>query len=737
MKCTKLAIIAGLQIYGMVSIAQQVDSIRPITLNEIVVSVNKEEESIQKIAQQVQLIGSQDIENSHANSTADLLANQGIPVQKSQLGGGSPLLRGFEASRIVLTIDGVRMNNLIYRAGHLQDIVKTDNASFDKIEILYGPSSTMYGSDALGGVIHMFTKLPMLSNGERAKIQCNVLTRYESANKGITEHLDFNFGSSTFASLTSLTYSKFGDLLGGKNQNPFFTEQYGTRPYYSQYIGNGKDSLVKNPKPYLQVGSAYSQYDVMQKFLYQQSAHLSHGLNIQYSNSSDIPRYDRLTDPSSTTGLRSSEWYYGPQKRLLAAYDLNLKNPEAMFDGIHLGLSYQALEESRHNRNFNSKFLNHRTEKVNVIGANLDILKKFTAHTIRFGLDVQLNTLQSTASKENIVIDTSGKLDTRYPDGDNSMNNMAVYFSHSWKLNNQTTLVDGFRLGYSMLHSTLVDTALLFHLPYVDMKQNSPTYSGNIGIVHTPSDDLKLSFLISTGYRVPNIDDLAKIFGSTPGNVIVPNPDLKPEKTINYELGLSKTFNGILRWDNSIYYTDYRDIAVVDSFQYNGQQYIEYDGLLSRVFANQNRDKGYIYGFSSNVKVNLNQRLSWLLGVNYTYGRIKTDSIDKPLDHIAPLIARSSFIYHNHNFSSELFINYNGWKKLKNYYLNGEDNEQYATPEGMPAWFTLNLRLSYSLHRYVKLQAGVDNIFDTQYRTFASGINAPGRNFIIALRGSF
>ncbi|HMT28005.1 MAG TPA: TonB-dependent receptor, partial [Bacteroidia bacterium] len=122
------------------------------------------------------------------------------------------------------------------------------------------------------------------------------------------------------------------------------------------------------------------------------------------------------------------------------------------------------------------------------------------------------------------------------------------------------------------------------------------------------------------------------------------------------------------------------------------------------------------------------------LGLNYTYGRIKTDSSDVPLDHIPPFMARMGLTYLNNNFSSDFFINYNGWKKLSNYYLNGEDNEQYATADGMPAWFTVNLRLSYKVHKVVTLQAGVDNMFDTQYRTFASGINAPGRNIFAAVR---
>ena len=139
----------------------------PIDLNEVVISANKIEESRKNVAQQVRVLNANDIANTQAQSTAEVIANAGsIHVQKSQLGGGSPNIRGFEGNRILLEIDGVRMNNLIYRGGHMQDLIKTDNNNLDRVEILYGPSSTTYGSDALGGVIHLYTKKPLFATGE-------------------------------------------------------------------------------------------------------------------------------------------------------------------------------------------------------------------------------------------------------------------------------------------------------------------------------------------------------------------------------------------------------------------------------------------------------------------------------------------------------------------------------------------------------------------------------------------
>lgn len=717
--------------------SQSPDTLKVINLSETVISVNKQVEVKKNVAQTVMVISRSEIENLQANTTADIISGQGIAIQKSQLGGGSPVMRGFEASRIVLMIDGVRLNNLIYRSGHLQEIIKTDNSSLEKIEIVFGPSSTIYGSDALGGVIHLYTKNPVFSDSGKTRFTVNALSRYQTACNAFTQHIAINVASKNIASLSSVSYSKFGHLISGKNQNPFYRYEYGTRPYFVKYLGNGKDTIIPNSNKYKQISTGYTQYDIIQKFLYKQNNSVTHAVNLQFSNTTDIPRYDRLTDASANAGLISAEWYYGPQKRLLAAYDFNMVKPHAYFQSLHMIINYQNLVESRHNRNFNSKFKNNRQENVSVLGCNIDLIRKIKSQTIRTGADIQINSLASTAFRQNIVDNTKEKLDTRYPDGSNYLSTYALYLSHTGEIIPQLKIVDGLRAGYSMLYSTFIDTATLFHLPYNSARQNTFVYSGNLGFIYTPVNNLKLSLLASTGFRVPNIDDLSKVFGSAPGSVIVPNPDLKPEETINYELGITKVFNSVTQWENNVYYTAYRNIAVVDYYSFNGQDSILYDGTMSRVFANQNKQKAFIYGICSNLISYLNSRFTFSLSLNYTYGRIKTDSTNYPLDHIPPFAARTSLKYNYNKFSSDFFVIYNGWKKLKDYYLNGEDNEQYATNKGMPAWFTINMRISLQVNKFISMQAGIDNILDHQYRTFASGINAPGRNFIIALRGNF
>jgi len=737
MNIVKAAIYTLLILFGGINLssAAVTDSLPPgqIDLDEVIISVNKFEETKKSVSQQIQVINSKQIEISQAQSTADLIANSGnVFVQKSQMGGGSPVIRGFEASRILLVVDGVKMNNLIYRSGHLQNIVTMDNAILDRVEVLFGPSSTVYGSDALGGVIHMYTKKPLFAGyEEKTKLKVNAMIRYGSVNNEMTGHFDFNLGSEKLASLTSFTISSFDDLKGGRKQNPFYTNSYGERPYYVERI-NGKDSLLKNSNRYLQVQSGYSQYDLLQKFSYKQNEKITHGLNLQFSNSTNVPRYDRLTDPDGT-GLRFAEWYYGPQARFLAAYDVKRVDHNSFFQTVSAGINFQEIEESRHSRRFNRSELSHRTENVNVYGLDVDIQRITEKHKFHIGVEGQYNTLVSTAFEENIDTHAHSPLDTRYPDGDNSMSDVAGYISHGWKINDALTLTDGIRIGLTSLSSSFVDTSF-YHLPFTKAEQNNTVYSGSLGLIHNPSDDLKLSVLVSTGFRSPNVDDLSKVFESAPGLVIIPNPELKPEKTINTEFGITRVFNKKSSWENSVFYTNFIDAIVTREYQLNGQDSIYYDGTFSKVMANQNAGEAFIYGFSSNFRSQCTDNLNLNLSMNYTYGRVKTDSSDYPLDHISPFMMRFQLSYNYKKFSSDLSVNYNGWKKLNNYYLNGEDNDQYATAEGMPAWFTLNLRANYKIHMYLSLQGGIDNVFDTQYRTFASGINAPGRNFIAALR---
>jgi hemoglobin/transferrin/lactoferrin receptor protein len=705
---------------------------RTDTLDDIIVYSNKFAENSKRIAQTIKVIRDKPTLNFQPN-TADVLINSGsLFVQKSQQGGGSPVIRGFEASRIVLMVDGIRMNNAIYRAGHLQNVITVDNSILDRIEIIYGPSSTLYGSDALGGVINLYTRDPKLSALKKGAVSGNAIMRYATAIEEAKAHIDLNIGGRQWASFTSVTYGSFGDITQGKQRDNKYPG-FGSKPFIVRRIGN-TDSAFVNPDPNKQSPSGYKQWDVVQKILYQPKANIQHIVNLQFSGSTDIPRYDRLTEVSGGSPV-FAEWYYGPQIRNLAAYEFNASQLNGFFREIKVNANFQDIEESRINRRFRNNNKSYNWERVNVFGLNLDAKRYAGKHELHFGAESYTNYVRSTAVRRNIVTGAVSKIQTRYSDGPTKMSFNAVYAQHTFKISDQWTLNEGLRLNYVNLNAVFVDTSIL-HLPFTSAKQNNLAVTGNLGLIYAAPSQFKLAFLLSSGFRSPNVDDLTKVFDTRVGAVVIPNADVKPEYTYNAEINFSKQY-AKFSYGGAVFYTLFRNALVVDRTTFNGQDSIIFQGVKSAVFSTQNKAKAYLYGFSANAAVTIFDKTTLDGVVTYTYGRYNANTTEVPLDHVPPMYGRIAVKHTNTKWQAEVYTLFNGWKRINDYSPSGEDNQQYATADGMPSWITVNAKAVLQLSKHLQTQLMVENMLDRNYRYFASGISAPGRNFILSLKASF
>ena len=494
------------------------------TENETVVSANKSLEKRKDVAQKIQVIRASEIQFQQQTSMADVLANSGsVFVQKSQLGGGSPIIRGFETNKVLLVVDGIRMNNAIYRGGHLQNVLTLDQANMERVELLFGPGSVIYGSDAIGGVMSFQTKKPQFSTTDELLVRSGAYLRGFSAGAGFATNAQVNLGSKRFASLSSISYSNFGDLRQGKNRSEAIGN-LGYRPWYVAQL-NGQDSMMVNTDSSLQLGSGYVQYDVLQKFSFVQKPGVRHHLNLQLSNSGNIDRYDRLTLMSGAKP-KFAEWYYGPQKRLLAAYTLELSKATKCYDNARMILAYQGIEESRMDRRFQNESLNHRIEQLDIFTLNADFMKKMGAHEFRYGTEAYLNNVKSTAFAENIYTGVQTVIDTRYPDGGSQMHGAALYVSHTYEASKKLIINDGIRMSLVGLQAQF-DDQTFFPFPFNQIQQNHLALNGNLGLIYMPIKKLRVSLNGSTAFRAPNVDDLTKVFESVPGSVIVPNPNLQ------------------------------------------------------------------------------------------------------------------------------------------------------------------------------------------------------------------
>jgi len=260
-------------------------------------------------------------------------------------------------------------------------------------------------------------------------------------------------------------------------------------------------------------------------------------------------------------------------------------------------------------------------------------------------------------------------------------------------------------------NAKLTDTTF-FNFPFKEAKQNNSGLTGNLGLVYMPTNKTRVTALFSTGFRAPNVDDLSKVFESTPGNITVPNPDLKPEYTYNTEVGISNTFGEGLTLGATGYYTLYRNALTTQPFTYNGQDSVMYAGTMSKVVATTNAGKAYLYGLELSMNCKMNDNVSAYATYNYTHARIVTDSTAIPLDHIPPVFGKLGFQITEKKFRADFFVNYSAWKRIADYNPFGEDNQAYALPEGMPSWYTINARLTYNFNKFASLPVACKNILD-------------------------
>ncbi|MEL7003299.1 MAG: TonB-dependent receptor plug domain-containing protein, partial [Bacteroidota bacterium] len=329
---------------------------RIIKMEDVVVSANKWEQDAAEIPNEIVSISAKEIAFNNPQTSADLLAGSGeIFVQKSQLGGGSPSLRGFAANSVLIVVDGVRMNNAIFRSGNLQNVISIDPNSLEGAEVILGPGSVIYGSDALGGVMDFHTKDPQYLLNDEKVVFGNAFTRYSSASSEKTGHLDFGIRGKRLATFSSFSYSDLGDLVSGSNR-PSGYEQFGSRTFFVTR-NEDVDVININPDADEQLGSEFKSWNILQKINYKPSKSLDFGYSFYLSNTSDIPRYDRLTQTGDDGTPTNAEWYYGPQRWEMHTLRATFTAEKAFFNQAKVVLAYQNYQESRNDRRFGNNRL--------------------------------------------------------------------------------------------------------------------------------------------------------------------------------------------------------------------------------------------------------------------------------------------------------------------------------------------------------------------------------------------
>jgi len=718
------------------------------TIGEVILLTRISDENLKITADRRVILHAKEIERLNAQTTAELLEKRaGINVQKSLMGGGSPVIRGFEANRVLLVVDGVRLNNAIYRGGHLQNIISVDNASLEQVDIIFGPGSSEFGSDALGGIIHMQTKRPKFT--ENRKFSHSYRTRYASANKGLSNHYDMQYTGPDYALYTSFSHSDFDDLRMGANR----AHGYADWGKVHHYVEDGEE--VANENPNIQKNTGYSQTDMMQKMIFQLDPNWTLTGNFQYSNSTDIPRFDKLNDYTTVEydrlnkqtifeGLKYATWNYGPQKRYFSSIQLDHSLNALLMDFAQVIFSYQDVYESRHVQKLDTEERVDRHENVDIYSMNVNFRKQ----NLHYGIEYYYNDVSSKAFLTNDRDVHAPYAQTRYPNGGSSMSSWAGYLSYRKKFNERFTLNSGIRYTQNHLEARFHNTPD-WNLPFENISYNYRALTGNLSLVYHPNDSWKIASIVSTGFHAPNIDDTGKLFNKS--NILtIPNFNLEPEYAKTIELNVTKNINNRLLINANAYYTHIDDVIMKVNTDQDWEINPDPTEVFSEIKTNMNTGQAVIYGATASVSMRIAS--NYTFETDYTIIKGRNIDNDLPFTHIPPGFGKTALYADFDDWRVSCFVLYNGRKSIDEYDVeSGTDNEEESPIEwvltneenwikeyqGTPTWYTLNLSAMYRLSEAFTVQMALENILDHHYKTFASGLSAPGRNLILTFRATF
>jgi hemoglobin/transferrin/lactoferrin receptor protein len=633
-----------------------------------------------------------------------LFETPGAFVQQTNAGGGSPIIRGMGGPQVLIAVDGIRFNNSVYRTGPVQYLNLMDPFSVGQIEVLRGPGSVLYGSDAMGGVIQLNTlssRCPTPQEIGKFNFSGNLLSRYQSTNTGSTFHGDFAAGYNGWSILGGVSYKRFNDLRGGKG--------VGVQPY------SGYDNTSAIAKLNRRFSHGFlKDWDFTVGYLYSFIDHAG--------------RTDKLYDQNSLQ-------FYDNKDHLVYA------RLDTLFPAIgaagNITLSYQDFFERKDTEKVKNDYktiLKTTCDNVTAgtLGLDLNMTSRLKENVLRLNYGGMVYRDSVSAERFTKVPDSDWiKVnDQDYPDG-STYTNYGLYTLLEWE---PFRPVSGnhFRLGGGWrFHGVSAKVPARLNLPAVDF-----SFTGHVFLVsaqYLAGDRYNMSLTYSQGFRAPNLNEAAML-GDTGQFFHIPNDELRPEYSNTLEL-LTRGRFGTLTLSCAGYVSFLEDFIKREGTLWEGKSKIDGKDVVQNV----NAGKGILWGTEGNFLLGLAG--SWSLSGNiaYTWGEEKiTNGKDIPLTRIPPLFGQFKLRFDFLKRSGQ-----GGWQGFAETYiraaakqdrLSAEDLKDSRVPKGgTPGWWTWNIRVGVSMWNHLRWQLALDNILNKKYKYHGSGIYNPGATVVLTL----
>lgn len=660
-----------------------------LMLDEITITATREKRKTFDIPQDVTIVSRDEIARRTPTILPDLLEGaEGVFVQRTTPGQANPIIRGLVGSSVLTLVDGMRLNTAFFRPSPNQFVALVDPQNVDSIEVVRGSGSTLYGSDAIGGVINILTPIPNFDSKDW-QTRGKVGGQFSSADLGYVSRLAVESGKKGIAFSTGLTYQAADDLRGGGDigiQRPsgFRSYAFDSKVFVE---GNAQDLL----------------------------------LNVQYLQQPKTPRYDELNPGYGQTTPSSSVFLFQPNDRLFIHGRYRVFQPMSFVDRAEFNVGLQEIRDDRRARDFESPIEVGERNKSRMIGATFQFTSVLSEWlTLTYGGEAYLDTISSRSMGTDITSGQTVAQTSRFPDG-STLNSFGAYVEGEIKVHPRLTAVVGGRLSYFEIDIPKADRD-------VGAQLNPLAPTGHVGLVYHLTPEVNLVTNVSRGFRVPNVFDLSTL-GSRPGNrFAIPNPNLKPEEAWSFDAGTKVRFN---RFTGELF-GFYTLIPNRIEGELTGGRTAEGRQIIQT--ANLNRVQ--LAGIEAGGRIYVSADLEVFGNLTYTYGwETLPQGQVLSADRIPPLNGRVGLLYRS---GPKVWIEpFFRFSSPQDRLSNRDLTDPRINPNGTTGWTTASLRLGWILSQYLTLHGTLENMFDQPYREHGSGINAPGKNVVVALEGRF
>lgn len=598
----------------------------------------------------------------------------GVYVQKTNHGGGSPILRGLTGNQTLLLIDGIRLNNSTYRYGPNQYFNTIDLFSLEKIEVLRGSGSVQYGSDALGGVVQAFSR--ELSFSEKSVLGGALFFRRATHDMEKTIRAELQHSTKHTAFGGGLSWRNFGDLVGGQS--------------------TGR-----------QTPSGYREFDLDFKGRIALSKNTSLTLLHQSVRQNKVPLFHKIQLEDFAVNQ------FEPQARNLTYGRLVHMIQKGIWRSVSITGSYQSSEEGRVSRKFGSSLLRFEKDRVKTLGANVQITNTFGQFwTSNSGVEIYQDLVGSTRSDTDLSNGQSTSKRGLYPN-DARMLNLAVFSLHEWDYNRWYFNAG---LRWNTFKIQVKEEA-------IGLAELTPSAMvGNAALSYKFDGHANLFCSINTGFRAPNIDDLSSL-GIVDFRFETPNYALRPERSTQFQIGYKWRKNRLLV-EAYLYRNELANL--ITRIRQDTQTVQGYP-----LYQKENSAEGYIQGIETNGTYAISRNLTAQGSITYARGQNVSDH--EPMRRIPPVFGRYALVYSPGNWSFEAEFQAAG----KQDRLAKGDMEDNRIPiGGTPGWQIFNLHAGCAW-RHFNFRITALNLFNVDYRTHGSGLNGVGRSLFATVGACF